>query len=113
MKYRVRGLLDLDRIEYRTGDSVEIDDEAMAAHLIEVGVIEPPQRRRRDVSAKEPPEGQSVVDAIESLDPEDTSLWTAGGAPTVDALERVLERDVSASERDRAWAAVQERRTTA
>ena len=109
-KFRVLGLLDYDRVEYRPGDSVEIDDEVISARLVRDGVIAP-ARPRRGSEPKEPPEGLSeVAAAIEELDPEDTSLWTAGGAPTVDALERVLGRDVSGAERDRAWAAVQETR---
>lgn len=45
----------------------------------------------------------AVVSAILGLDPDDESLWTSDGKPTVDALEEVLGYGVSADVRDRAW----------
>ena len=52
----------------------------------------------------------AIVAAARGLDPEDSSLWTGRGKsrhPRVDALEAVLKYDISAAERDAAWAAGQ------
>ena len=53
----------------------------------------------------------AIVAAARGLDPEDSSLWTGRGKsrhPRVDALEAVLEYDVTAAERDAAWATVRD-----
>ena len=53
------------------------------------------------------PKGDPIVAAIRSLDTDDRSLWTRSGKPRVSAVEDVLGRDITAAERDKAWAAVQ------
>lgn len=52
----------------------------------------------------QPARPQTVEEAIERLDPDDPTLWTSSGLPRVEALEELLGRDVSAAERDEAWA---------
>ena len=52
----------------------------------------------------------AIVDATGRLDPEDPSLWTGRGKsrrPKVAALEAALGHDITAAERDAAWATVQ------
>ena len=49
----------------------------------------------------------TIEAACARLDRADASLWTRAGVPTTAALEALLGRDVSAAERDAAWAAVQ------
>ena len=54
----------------------------------------------------------AIVDATGRLDPEDPSLWSGRGKsrrPKVAALEAVLGHDITAAERDGAWAAYQAR----
>lgn len=46
---------------------------------------------------------KELVDAIRTLDREDTSVWTKDGRPRVSALEATLGRDIRAAERDAAW----------
>jgi hypothetical protein len=50
-----------------------------------------------------------VVAAIDALDPDNPSFWTAGGQPDLRALAEVLGRRVSADERDAAMARRAER----
>ena len=52
----------------------------------------------------------AIVDATGRLDPEDPSLWSGRGKsrrPRVAAIEAVLGHDITAAERDAAWATVQ------
>lgn len=51
----------------------------------------------------------SIVDAIAQLDANDPSVWTGQGKPQVDALEKILGRDITAKDRDDAWDSFQER----
>ena len=49
-----------------------------------------------------------IRSAIRRVDREDKKLWTDSGKPTVSAVEKVIGFDITASERDRAWKALQE-----
>ena len=49
----------------------------------------------------------SVVAAIGELDPDDAGSWTKSGKPELKALEALLGADLTAAERDEAWAAFQ------
>lgn len=51
--------------------------------------------------------GLRLVDAARGIDPQAAGDWTSAGVPTVAALERVTGlTDVTAAERDAAWAVV-------
>ena len=60
------------------------------------------------LTAQEPSSEDAIEDAIRGLDPDDKTLWTSDGEPKVVAVEAVLGRDITAEERDAAWAAVSE-----
>ena len=63
-----------------------------------------------DPSPGDPDRHAAIVDAIARLDPKDRSLWSGRGKsrkPRVDAIEAVLGYDITAAERDAAWAEVQ------
>ena len=47
---------------------------------------------------------ERIEAAIGALDPEESSLWSRTGVPRVDAIERVLGEDISAAQRNAAWA---------
>lgn len=47
---------------------------------------------------------QRICDAIAILDPDDPDQFTNAGLPQVDALEEVMGEDITAAERDAAWA---------
>ena len=47
---------------------------------------------------------EAIAKAIETLDPENEEHWTGSGKPNVASLEAVLGWDISAAERDEAWA---------
>lgn len=48
----------------------------------------------------------AIVAAIGALDKADATLWVASGAPNTKAIAAVTGFDVSAAERDAAWAQV-------
>lgn len=50
---------------------------------------------------------QRICDAIAVLDPEDKDQFTNAGLPQVGAIEAVLSEDITAAERDAAWAQYQ------
>ena len=76
---------------------------------------------RIDAAQRLPPPGGAdgtdrkalIVGAIRGLDPDEETLWTLSGPPTVAAVEAALGFGISAAERDEAWAAVQAARSTA
>ncbi len=45
----------------------------------------------------------AIVEAIDKIDRDDEQLWTGDGRPTVNAVEQVLEYDITADERNEAW----------
>lgn len=49
-----------------------------------------------------------IVAAIAMLDTADKTSWTSGGKPQVAALEKVLQKQISAAQRDEAWETYQE-----
>lgn len=50
----------------------------------------------------------AIKAAIAALDRADATLWTAGGAPTVTAIVAITGWQITAVERDAAWAACNE-----
>jgi len=84
---------------------VDVPD-AIAARLVSNGQAE----RVSDIQAIEQKAGISddrlsdLVDAIDSLEGDNHEHWTNAGKPEVSALKRVTGGDVTAAERDAAWA---------
>ena len=133
MKYEVMTLLDYDRVEYRPGATVEIEDAALAEDLRLDGVIReirPP--KPKDPKPKDPKPGsagagsagggedefhQDLVETCDRIPADDPDCWTKNGRPTVEAMERYYIRDiagrqvVTAAERDEAWEAFLAERT--
>ena len=89
---------------YLPGEPVELTKET-AAPLLADGVV---------IAGAAKPQGDelhaAIQDAIGRLDPADSTKWTKGGKPDVKALEKLLGFDITAAERDSAWAAVELRR---
>ena len=86
MKYRVLDGLDLDNRAYAAGDTVAIDDDAIAAQLVEAGVIkasEAPPRQEGGKAAVEaseaPPDQEGGKAAVE-----DGEAAVAGDADQAD-----------------------------
>ncbi len=79
---------------------VEIAEEL--SPLVEAEAVEPAQ-----VVSKRPQRRQElmgeIVNAIDQLPTSTDELWTADGRPQVKALESVLDYDISAGERDKAF----------
>lgn len=111
--YEVTGpsLLDFDGSVYQPGEPVTLPKE-IADPLLADGVVHDPAS-----AAPAKPEGDelqaAIRGAIGKLDPADKSKRTKGGAPKTEALEAVLDFDISAAERDEAWAAVEAERKAA
>ena len=49
---------------------------------------------------------EMIILAIADLDPENTDHFTADNKPMVEALEEILDTDITAEQRDDAWAIV-------
>ena len=60
----------------------------------------------KDEDAQRETRMQGIRRGVREVDTEDQSKWTKDGSPTVEALEAVLGFDISAEERDQAWADV-------
>ena len=113
MRCRVLIQLMLHRDVHPVGSSLEIDEE-MAAPLIAARVLEP---IAPPPAPMEPPESFTALRSGTLPERLDTAIallvaraerpdadWTRAGKPQVDALERLIDMDVSAAERDDAWA---------
>jgi hypothetical protein len=87
--------------------TIEVDP-AKAKELVEGGFatyVDQPQAEKSTAPAT-PLTMAEIVEAIGKMDKADSSLWTAGNSPQVKALAEILGRDVTADQRNEAWAAV-------
>ena len=50
-----------------------------------------------------PVDDDRVAEAIRSLNPKTKAHWTGDGRPTVEAIEKVLGRQITEADRDRVW----------
>lgn len=67
-----------------------------------------PSREERPTLVHQQERRERILEAVGQLGPADGGDWTASGVPAVAALERLSGlTDVTAAERDAAWAAVQ------
>lgn len=92
------------------GKLFQLEDDGPAVEALkDKGWVDTPELLKYDqegVATSTPggPDVQALADAIESIDPEDRSLWTKGGAPTVEALEAASGiADLTAQDRNQAW----------
>ena len=112
-RYEVIDRLDLDGRRYEAGTTVELTPE-VAAPLIAADVVADPMDTAADASPAPAggAEGGREADlhaAIAGLDLRSDDHWTRDGRPEVRALREATGLDdVSAAERDAAWAAYQE-----
>ena len=90
------GVLDDGRQIYSPGDQLEIEDDE-ARRLVAAGKV------KISAGIEDAVELDGIVDLIESLDPDDPSLWTKSGKPATEALTELLGIPVSADMRDAAW----------
>lgn len=112
-KYTVKSPIN-DGERHEIGAIVELDDKT-ATPLLERGDIEPFVETRSSGAGNTDNTGptdaaerlDAIKGAIASLDKNDTSLWTKGGFPTLDALEAKLDWRPAASEREQALAEMQ------
>lgn len=106
---------------YLESGKVEVDDEAIkareAAEVAEQERIEQAiedGKKRAAAAAKlkeddDAPTEEQIIEAIGKLDPDNKEHWTNSGAPQVVTLEGILGKQISAAERDVAWAKAQEK----
>jgi len=84
------------------GTASEEEEEAMRALAVAIAVIV----ESEDTGAEDALQSE-IINAINSLDETDTSLWgTKTGKPNVKAIEKVLGYDITAADRDAACAAI-------
>ena len=89
-------------------------DWAGVRRLLDRGAIKPAQAAEETTprEADDPPYtsdgGEAPVTlaaAIAAIDPDDSAAWLKGGAPQISALRKAAGRDdITAAERDTAWA---------
>jgi len=58
---------------------------------------------KKAVEVETPDENMSIQEAIESLDADNKDHWIKDGSPATEALEDLMGREVSATERNEAW----------
>lgn len=109
-KYRLTCDLWIDGEFVPTGALVELSDER-AAELAEHLVVRSPGATEPAGEVDEAEavnEADEIVAAIGQLNPENPDHWTKAGKPDVAALEAILDRDISADDRDAAWQRAQD-----
>lgn len=105
-------VLELDSRGVPPGTLVTIKDPAEAERLVQMKRAAWPEAPPR-MEPQEPvkPEGEAlteaIVAAIKALDLGDEENRTAAGKPQVSALELALGYEITAADRDAAWAVVQ------
>ncbi|WP_018169094.1 hypothetical protein [Thioalkalivibrio sp. ALMg9] len=112
MGYQVLQPLRHNGRRYAPGDTLP-DDAISAVQVENLRHRRPPVLAGEAAPAQ--PKGPADDDtpdpmtkALTGLDRGNEALWTNGGKPTVEALGEALGREVTAKERDAAWAAFTE-----
>jgi len=98
------GVLDDGEDIHHPGALVEIEDEKEAAGLIKAGKVreaKPPLHVVVDLD--------DIVEAIGGLDKDDEVLWTKSHKPKTEALAALIEKQITARERDAAWTIFQDK----
>ena len=95
MKLKViKGVIDTGKDVYHPGDLFDVSD-GEAERLSRLGVAEPVETEESD--PEESPEFTAISEAVEAQE------VTKSGKPTVEALEKRLNRDLTSTERDKIW----------
>ncbi len=113
--YAVRSPAQRGRRRYEPGETIALDD-AEAAPLLAAGVVEAPPDAAPETAGEadagdagagaDPARAERVRAAVAGLEPGREEHWTKSGKPEVAALRAATGMaDVSAAERDAAWAA--------
>lgn len=117
-KYRILADVNIEGTIYKAGGLLRCDEllgdphvgSSLDDHEDAVGYCEKQGMKLQDhESEPAAPTGDEVtideiVEAIKLLDPDKDEDYTGSGKPQVDALEALLEKDVSAAQRDEAFA---------
>jgi len=109
----------VERVEINAGEEIDLTkDKQLSTKDVEriiksgCGKMQK-QKVAEDVSKKQPDSALSeerltqYVEAISLLDPENEEHFTQSGKPEVDNLKELIDKDVTAAERDLAWEAYQ------
>lgn len=97
------GVIDDGKDIHYPGALVEIEDKE-AAGLIKAGKVreaKPPLHVVVDLD--------DIVEAIGALDKDDDVLWTKSHKPKTEVLSSILKKEITAKERDAAWAIYQDK----
>lgn len=100
MKIKALVTLHFDKKPIKPGETVDIkDDEAKS--LIERGFA---AALVKETPKPAEPQGPTIDDIIASIDTLDSEQdFGKSGKPNVDALEAVLDANITAEQRDKAW----------
>lgn len=101
MKMKViKGVIDTGKNIYHPGDLFDVSGEEETERLIRLGVAKPVETEEN--APEESPEFAAVREAVEMQE------VTKSGKPTVEALEKRLNRDLTSAERNEIWEKYQE-----
>lgn len=105
--YQVLTRIEHDNKPYEIGAQIELDDDA-AKVLIDVKAIDGDSATDVAPGAPTDPEirHSEICEAIGMLDPSNEELWNAKGKPDAAAISVITGWNVTAKERDAAWAEV-------
>lgn len=99
---------------HKPGVSLELNDK-VADPLLAIGAIR--EAGGAKAAAETGPKGEArvaaIIASVRALDPDNPKHFTKAGEPKVDAIEDAAGFQVSADERDAAWAAVKGEREEA
>ncbi|MDF1622521.1 MAG: hypothetical protein P1V33_03505 [Pseudohongiella nitratireducens] len=87
-----------------TGEVVEREPGTKPREIYDPVVSTEERQANKDQSAID-----SIVQAIDQVDPNDTELWTKNKGPKVSAIEALLGKPITEAERDTAWQQYSER----
>ncbi|MFK5949265.1 MAG: hypothetical protein QM500_10915 [Methylococcales bacterium] len=81
-----------------------VNESILGKSLLDVAIEEKwVKADKSKKSSKSKVDEAALVNAISELDFDDESQFTSSGAPTTEALEKILGEKVSAADRDSAW----------
>lgn len=105
--YKVTGRIKHDGKLYAVGSSIELTED-QAERLKKIGAVEDvPAAPVAPVAPTDEAERlAAIADAIGKLDTADKAQWMNSGAPKVPAIEAVTGWQLTAKERDAAWAQI-------
>ena len=97
------GVLDDGKDIHPPGALVEIEDKE-AAGLIKAGKVREARSPSQVVVDLD-----DIVEAIGGMDKDDDVLWTKSHKPKTEVLSSILKKEITAKERDAAWAIYQDK----